>query len=50
MRLWDMLGGDGVPVRIAISDMGPDLLGPAGEPAPPGWPAPPASSRRAGDK
>ena len=26
VRLWDMLGGDGVPVRITISDMGPDLL------------------------
>ena len=27
VRLWDMLGGDGVPVRITISDMGPDFLG-----------------------
>lgn len=26
VRLWDMLGGDGVPMRITISDMGPDLL------------------------
>lgn len=26
MRVWDMLGGDGVPVRITVSDMGPTLL------------------------
>lgn len=26
VRLWDMLGGDGVSVRITISDMGPDLV------------------------
>lgn len=25
-RFWDMNGGDGVPVRITISDMGPTLL------------------------
>lgn len=25
-RLWDMLGGRGVPVRITVSDMGPTLL------------------------
>ena len=25
-RFWDMLGGDGIPVRIAVSDMGPTLL------------------------
>ena len=25
-RLWDMLGGDGIPVRITVSDMGPTLL------------------------
>ncbi|MDE8703999.1 DUF853 family protein, partial [Adlercreutzia equolifaciens] len=26
VRLWDMLTADGIPVRITISDMGPDLL------------------------
>lgn len=26
VRLWDMLTADGVPARITISDMGPDLL------------------------
>ncbi len=26
VRLWDMLGGQGIPVRITISDMGPSLL------------------------
>lgn len=26
VRLWDMLGGAGIPVRITISDMGPSLL------------------------
>ena len=26
MRVWDMLGGEGIPVRITISDMGPELL------------------------
>lgn len=26
VRIWDMLGGAGVPVRITISDMGPALL------------------------
>ena len=26
VRLWDMLGDAGIPVRITISDMGPDLL------------------------
>lgn len=26
MRLWDMTGGTGVPVRITISDMGAPLL------------------------
>ena len=26
VRIWDMLGGAGLPVRIAISDMGPSLL------------------------
>lgn len=25
-RLWDMLGDGGIPVRITVSDMGPDLL------------------------
>ena len=25
-RLWDMLGGRGIPVRITVSDMGPTLL------------------------
>ncbi len=25
-RFWDMLGGEGIPVRITISDMGPELL------------------------
>lgn len=25
-RFWDMLGGSGIPVRIAVSDMGPTLL------------------------
>ena len=25
-RFWDMLGGEGIPVRIAVSDMGPTLL------------------------
>lgn len=25
-RRWDMLGGDGIPVRVTVSDMGPDLL------------------------
>ena len=25
-RFWDMLGGQGIPVRIAVSDMGPTLL------------------------
>ena len=26
VRIWDMLGGAGLPVRITISDMGPSLL------------------------
>lgn len=26
VRIWDMLGGEGLPVRITISDMGPELL------------------------
>ena len=26
VRIWDMLGGEGLPVRITISDMGPSLL------------------------
>lgn len=26
VRLWDMLGGQGIPVRITVSDMGPSLL------------------------
>ena len=26
VRLWDMLGGEGVPVRITVSDMGPTML------------------------
>ncbi len=26
VRMWDMLGGDGIPVRITVSDMGPELL------------------------
>ncbi|WP_204673508.1 helicase HerA-like domain-containing protein [Enorma phocaeensis] len=26
VRIWDMLGGEGLPVRITISDMGPTLL------------------------
>ncbi|MBR5260383.1 MAG: DUF853 family protein, partial [Eggerthellaceae bacterium] len=25
-RMWDMTGGDGIPVRITVSDMGPTLL------------------------
>ena len=25
-RIWDMLGGAGIPVRVTISDMGPQLL------------------------
>ncbi|MBR3224347.1 MAG: DUF853 family protein [Atopobiaceae bacterium] len=25
-RIWDMLGGSGIPVRVTISDMGPQLL------------------------
>ena len=25
-RFWDMLGGEGIPVRITVSDMGPTLL------------------------
>ena len=25
-RFWDMLGGQGIPVRITISDMGPTML------------------------
>ena len=25
-RIWDMLGGNGIPVRITVSDMGPTLL------------------------
>ena len=25
-RFWDMLGGQGIPVRITVSDMGPTLL------------------------
>ena len=25
-RIWDMLGGAGIPIRITISDMGPELL------------------------
>ena len=25
-RFWDMLGGDGIPVRVTISEMGPELL------------------------
>ena len=25
-RIWDMLGGTGIPVRITVSDMGPTLL------------------------
>ncbi|WP_305296728.1 helicase HerA-like domain-containing protein [Parvibacter caecicola] len=27
VRLWDMLGGQGIPVRVIVSDMGPALLG-----------------------
>ena len=26
VRMWDMLGGQGIPVRITISDMGPTML------------------------
>lgn len=26
VRIWDMLDGEGIPVRITISEMGPDLL------------------------
>lgn len=26
VRLWNMLGGEGVPVRITVSDMGPTML------------------------
>ena len=26
VRFWDMLGGDGIPVRITVSDMGPIML------------------------
>ncbi len=26
-RIWDMLGDAGIPVRVTISDMGPELLG-----------------------
>lgn len=25
-RFWDMLGGEGIPVRITVSDMGPTML------------------------
>ncbi|MCI8367763.1 MAG: DUF853 family protein [Eggerthellaceae bacterium] len=27
VRLWDMTGGNGIPVRITVSDMGPVMLG-----------------------
>ena len=26
VRMWDMLGGQGIPVRITVSDMGPTML------------------------